>query len=323
MPALTEWKVPPANQPRIGDYGFDLDRALASVVGLHSIIPSDAFTAETLGTERAGNGVIIDDGLVLTIGYLITEAEAVWLHVGDGRVVQGHALGFDSVTGFGLVQALGHLDLDPLPIGSSNPAKVGDRVVMGGVGGRTRSVASQIAAKQEFAGYWEYMLDEAIFTRPAHPNWGGAGLISDRGELIGIGSLQLEREREGKPEHVNMVVPIDLLKLVLEDLRKFGRVNKPARPWLGMYTTEVDDRVVIVGVSAKGPAARAELKASDVILAINGEKITSQAGFYRKLWALGPAGVDVPLTVHHEGVTFDVVLASTDRARLLKAPLLH
>lgn len=323
MPALTEWKVPPANQPRIGDYGFDLDRALASVVGLHSIIPSDAFTADTLGTERAGNGVIIDNGLVLTIGYLITEAEAVWLHVGDGRVVQGHALGFDSVTGFGLVQALGHLDLDPLPIGSSNPAKVGDRVVMGGVGGRTRSVASQIAAKQEFAGYWEYMLDEAIFTHPAHPNWGGAGLISDRGELIGIGSLQLEREREGKPEHVNMVVPIDLLKPVLEDLRKFGRVNKPARPWLGMYTTEVDDRVVIVGVSAKGPAARAELKAGDVILAINGEKITSQAGFYRKLWALGPAGVDVPLTVHHEGVTFDVVLASTDRARLLKAPLLH
>ncbi|MGB6434349.1 MAG: S1C family serine protease [Bradyrhizobium sp.] len=323
MPALTEWKVPPANQPRIGDYGFDLDRALASVVGLHSIIPSDAFTADTLGTERAGNGVIIDNGLVLTIGYLITEAEAVWLHVGDGRVVQGHALGFDSVTGFGLVQALGHLDLDPLPIGSSNPAKVGDRVVMGGVGGRTRSVASQIAAKQEFAGYWEYMLDEAIFTHPAHPNWGGAGLISDRGELIGIGSLQLEREREGKPEHVNMVVPIDLLKPVLDDLRKFGRVNKPARPWLGMYTTEVDDRVVIVGVSAKGPAASAELKASDVILAINGEKITSQAGFYRKLWALGPAGVDVPLTVHHEGVTFDVVLASTDRARLLKAPRLH
>jgi S1-C subfamily serine protease len=323
MPALTEWKVPPANQPRSGDYGFDLDRALASVVGLHSIVPSDAFTADTLGTERAGNGVVIDDGLVLTIGYLITEAEAVWLHMSDGRVVQGHALGFDAVTGFGLVQALGHLGLDPLPIGSSAATSVGDRVVLGGVGGRTRSVASQIAAKQEFAGYWEYMLDEAIFTHPAHPNWGGTGLISDRGELIGIGSLQLEREREHKPEHINMVVPIDLLKPVLDDLRKFGRVNKPARPWLGMYTTEMDNRVVIVGVSAKGPAARAELKAGDVILAINGDKITSQAGFYRKLWALGSAGVDVPLTVHHEGVTFDVVLASTDRTRLLKAPRLH
>ena len=218
MPSLTEWKVPPAYQPRAGDYSFDLDRVLASVVGLHSIIPADAFSAETLGTERAGNGVVIDDGLVLTIGYLITEAEAVWLHLGDGRVVEGHALGFDSVSGFGLVQALGRIDLDPLPLGSSGAAEVGDRVVVGGAGGRTRSVACQIAAKQEFAGYWEYLLDEAIFTYPAHPNWGGTGLISNRGELIGIGSLQLEREREGKAEHVNMIVPIDLLKPVLDDL---------------------------------------------------------------------------------------------------------
>jgi S1-C subfamily serine protease len=323
MPSLTEWKVPPANQPRAADYGFDLDRALSSVVGLHSIIPGDAFSAETLGTERAGNGVLIDDGLVLTIGYLITEAEAVWLHIGDGRVVQGHALGVDSVSGFGLVQALGHMDIDPLPLGSSAAAEVGDRVVVGGAGGRTRSVASHIAAKQEFAGYWEYLLDEAIFTHPAHPNWGGTGLISNRGELIGIGSLQLEREREGKAEHVNMVVPIDLLKPALDDLRKYGHVNKPARPWLGMYSTEIDNKVVVVGISAKGPAARAELKAGDVILAVNGEKITSQTGFYRKLWSLGPAGVDVPLTVYHEGVTFDVVLASIDRAKLLKAPRLH
>jgi len=308
MPSLTEWKVPPANQPRPGDYSFDLDRALAAVVGLHSIIPADAFSADTLGTERAGNGVLIDDGLVLTIGYLITEAETVWLHLGDGSVVQGHALGFDFETGFGLVQALGRIDLDPLPLGSSAAAAVGDRVVVGGAGGRTRSVASHIVAKQEFAGYWEYLLDEAIFSYPAHPNWGGTALISTRGELIGIGSLQLERE---------------LLKPVLDDLRKFGRVNKPSRPWLGMYTHEIENRVVVVGIAGKGPAARAELKAGDVILAVGGEKITSQIGFYRKLWSLGPAGVDVPLTVYHEGVTFDMVLTSTDRARLLKAPRLH
>src|SRR5467141_4803021 len=287
MPSLTEWEVPPAHQP------------------------------------RAGNGVVIDDGLVLTIGYLITEAETVWLHLGDGRVVEGHALGVDTVSGFGLVQALGHIDLDPLPLGSSRATKIGDRVVVGGAGGRTRSVASQIAAKQEFAGYWEYLLDEAIFTHPAHPSWGGAGLLSTRGELIGIGSLQLEREREGKAEHVNMIVPIDLLKPVLDDIRKFGRVNKPARPWLGMYTTEIDNRVVVIGISGKGPAAGAELKTGDVILAVKGEKISSQTAFYRKLWALGSAGVDVPLTIFHEGVTFDVVLTSTDRARLLKGPRLH
>ena len=323
MASTTEWKVPPAFQPHPGEYGFDLDRALSSVVGLHSIIPQDAFTAETLGTERAGNGVVIEDGLVLTIGYLITEAETVWLHLGDGRVMEGHSLGFDAVTGFGLVQALGYMNIEPLPIGSSAATRIGDRVVVGGAGGRTRSVASQVAAKQEFAGYWEYLLDEAIFTYPAHPNWGGTGLISSGGELIGIGSLQLERERSGKAEHVNMIVPIDLLKPVLDDLRRFGKVNRPARPWLGMYSTEIDHRVVVIGISGNGPAARAEQKARDVILAVKGEKVTSQANFYRKLWALGPAGVDVPLTVHHEGVTFDVVLTSTDRAKLLKGPRLH
>src|SRR6187402_3408957 len=323
MPSLTEWKVPPANQPRAGDYSFDLDRVLSSVVGLHSIIPADAFSADTLGTERAGNGVLIDDGLVLTIGYLITEAETVWLHLGDGRVVEGHALGFDFETGFGLVQALGRIDLDPLPLGSSAATAIGDRVVVGGAGGRTRSVASHIVAKQEFAGYWEYLLDQAIFSYPAHPNWGGTALLNERGELIGIGSLQLERERDGKAEHVNMIVPTDLLKPVLDDIRKFGRVNKPARPWLGLFSTEIDNRIVVVGVAGKGPAARAEIKTGDVILAINGDKITSQTGFYRKLWSLGPAGVDVPLTVYHEGVTFDVVLTSVERAKLLKAPRLH
>ena len=323
MPTLTEWRVPPANQPRASDYGFDLDRALGSVVGLHAIIPPDAFSAETLGTERAGNGVVIDDGLVLTIGYLIIEAESVWLHRADGRVVEGHALGFDSETGFGLVQALGQLDVAPLPLGSSAATRIGDRVVVGGAGGRTRSVASQIVAKQEFAGYWEYLLDEAIFTYPAHPNWGGTALLNERGELIGIGSLQLDRERDGKAEHVNMIVPIDALKPVLDDLRKFGRVNKPARPWLGMFSTEIDNRVVVIGISAGGPAARAELKTGDVILAVNGDKVTSQTAFYKKMWALGAAGVDVPLTVHHEGVTFDVTVTSTDRFKLLKAPKLH
>jgi S1-C subfamily serine protease len=210
-----------------------------------------------------------------------------------------------------------------LPLGSSATTKVGDQVVVGGAGGRSRSVASTIIAKQEFAGYWEYLLDEAIFTHPAHPNWGGTAMISSKGELLGVGSLQLERERDSKNEHVNMVVPIDLLKPVIDDLRRFGRVNKPARPWLGMYSTEIDDRVVIIGVSNNGPAARAELKAGDVILGINGDKVSGQTDFYRKLWSLGAAGVDVPLTVHHEGVTFDVTLASTDRTKLLKGPRLH
>ncbi len=323
MAALTEWKVPPSAQPRAEDYSYDLERALSSVVGLHSIVPSDAFTADTLGIERAGNGVLIDKGLVLTIGYLITEAETVWLHFGDGRVVQGHALGLDQETGFGLVQALGSIDVPPLPIGSSKAAEIGDRTVVGGAGGRTRSLAGRIAAKQEFAGYWEYVLDEAIFTHPAHPNWGGTALISPKGELIGIGSLQIERERDGKNEHLNMTVPIDLLTPVLDDLRKFGRVNKKVRPWLGLYSTEIENRIVIVGIAPKGPAARAELKTGDVVLSVAGETVTTLAAFYRKVWSLGTSGVEVPLTLYRDGVTFEVRVNSSDRAKFLKGPRMH
>ena len=320
---MTDWKVPSSAQPRAEDYGFDLERALSAIVGLHSIVPSDASSAETLGTERTGHGVVIDNGLVLTINYLITEAETLWLHLGDGRVAQGHPLAADTESGFGLVQALGSLDVEPLKLGSSAAARVGDRVVIGGVGGRTRSIAGHIAAKQEFAGYWEYALDEAIFTYPSHPNWGGAGLIAADGKLIGIGSLQIERLREGRTEHLNMIVPIDLLKPIVGDLRKFGRVDKPARPWLGVISTEVDDKIVVVGVSPRGPASRAELKTNDVILAVNGGRIKSQIELYRKLWALGPAGVDVTLTLYRDGDTFDVTLTSVDRTRLQKRPRLH
>ena len=323
MASLVEWKVPQAVQPRAEDYSYDLERTLSSVVGLHSIVPSDAFTADTLGVERAGNGVLIDEGLVLTVGYLITEAETVWLHLGDGHVIQGHALGLDQETGFGLVQALGKIDLPALEIGFSKSADVGERVVVGGAGGRTRSLAGRIAARQEFAGYWEYVLDEAIFTYPAHPNWGGTALISGAGKLIGIGSLQLERARGGKNEHLNMVVPIDLLNPILDDLRKFGRVNRPVRPWLGIYSTEIEDKVVVVGIAPKGPAARAEIKTGDVVVAVNGDRISTLAGMYRKVWMLGQAGVEVPLTLYRDGVTFDVRVNSSDRAKFLKGPRLH
>ena len=277
MPSLTEWKVPPANQPRASDYGFDLDRALASVVGLHSIIPTDAFSADTLGTERAGNGVLIDDGLVLTIGYLITEAEAVWLHLGDGRVVRRPCarLRFRIRLRPGAGAWPASISIRCRSALPPPPKSATAWCWAAPAGAPARSRARSPPSRNSPA------TGNICWTRrsspiPRIPNWGGAGLISNRGELIGIGSLQLERERDGKSEHVNMIVPIDLLKPVLEDLRKFGRVNKPARPWLGMYSTEIDNKVVVVGISAKGPAARAELKAGDVILAVKGEKISSQ-----------------------------------------------
>ena len=323
MAELTEWKVPVSAQPRVEDYGYDLERALTSIVGLHSIIPSDGFTAQTLGDERAGNGVFLGNGLILTVGYLITEAETIWIHMHDGRIAPGHALAIDQETGFGLVQALAKLDLPALPIGSSAKAEVGERVVLGGAGGRTRSVAARIAARQEFAGYWEYVLEEAIFTFPAHPNWGGTGLINSQGELIGLGSLQLERDRGGKNENLNMVIPIDLFPPIRDELAKFGRTQKPVRPWLGVYSTEIEDRVIVVGLAGKGPASRAEIKTGDVIVSVAGEKVSTLAALYRKVWSLGNAGVEVPLTLYRDGVTFDVRLNSSDRAKFLKAPKLH
>src|SRR5580704_19726807 len=265
MPSVSDWKVPASAQPKPEDYGFDLEQAFTSVVGVRAIIPSDAYTAETLGTERAGNGVFIrDNGLVLTIGYLITEAESIWLNLSDGRSVPGHVIGYDQETGFGLVQALAKVEVPALDIGKSSTASVGERVVLGGAGGRHRSVGARIVAKQEFAGYWEYLLDEAFFTAPSHPNWGGTALIGPAGDLIGIGSLQLQHVVDkGQPQNINMVVPIDLLNPILDDLMKFGQRNAPPRPWLGLYATEVENRLVVVGLADKGPAKRADLRTGD------------------------------------------------------------
>jgi S1-C subfamily serine protease len=243
---------------------------------------------------------------------------------GDGRVVQGHVLGYDQATGFGLVQALGRLDLPTLALGDSKAAGLGERDVVAGSGGRARSVAARIVAKQEFAGYWEYVLDEAIFTAPAHPHWGGTAVIGPAGDLIGIGSLQLQHVGEGgRPGLLNMVVPIDLLKPILPDLLTLGRPNRPARPWLGLFATEADDKVMVVGLADGGPAERAGLKVGDAILAVRGSRLRNLAGFFRRVWALGHAGVEVPLTIERDGRSTDIAVASGDRNGFLKAPLLH
>jgi S1-C subfamily serine protease len=323
MPAA-EWKIPRAAQPRPADYAFDLDRTLGSVMALSSTIPKDAFTAETLGTERAGNAVLIGDtGLIVTIGYLITEASAIWLSLNDDRVIGGDVLGYDPESGLGLVQALGRLDLTPIPLGDSADVKVGDKVVVAGAGGRQRSVAARIIAKQEFAGYWEYLLDEAIFTSPPHPHWGGTALLSESGTLLGIGSLQLQQDRGGTEENLNMIVPIDLLKPVLPSMLETGSPRRAVRPWLGLYATEVDSRVVIAGLADGGPADTAGLQVGDIIAAVAGQEIDALADLYRRVWALGEAGVEVPLRLQRLGRTHEVTLTSTDRNRLLKRKILH
>jgi S1-C subfamily serine protease len=324
MPSSSDWEMPLTVQPKPEHYDYDLEEALNALVGLRAIVPSDAFTAETLGTERAGNGVLIRDGIVLTIGYLITEAQTIWLHRFDGHAVPGHVLAYDQETGFGLVQALGRLDAPALPLGRSRDAKVGDAVVVAGAGGRKHSVVARIAAKQEFAGNWEYVLDEAFFTAPAHPFWGGTGMIGADGALLGIGSLQVQQVRDsGTAEPLNMIVPIDILKPILEDLLTLGRPNRPPRPWLGLNATEIEEKIVIARVSDGGPASRVHLRAGDIVLAVAGTKVEDLAAFFRKVWSLGKAGVEVPLTIYREGRTFEARVSSGDRNRFLKGPSLH
>jgi S1-C subfamily serine protease len=325
MAAADDWDVPVDEQPRRSDYAFDIDRALAAVVTLSARIPADAFTAQTLGTERAGNGVLIrDDGIILTIGYLVTEATEVWLTTRDGRVVPGHVAGFDQVTGFGIVQALGPLGIPSLAPGDSRHAALGDRMLVGAAGGRSRSVAGTLVARQEFAGYWEYLLDEALFTAPAHPHWGGTALIGGAGELIGIGSLQLQHRADGgKVLPLNMAVPIELLPPVLEEILRLGRSAAPPRPWLGLFAADEGGRVLVAGFAGNGPARRAGLHEGDAILAVAGQSVKTLAEFYRKLWRLGTAGVDVPLTLEREGDVFDVKVTSADRYRLLRVGPIH
>ena len=321
-------------QPKPEDYDYELDQALGAVVGIRALVPPDAFTAEILGTERVGHGALIrNDGVVLTIGYLITEAETVWISLSSGTTVPGHVLGYDQETGFGLVQALARLDVPALSLGSSSAAEVGMRVVVGGSGGRKRAVAARIIAKQEFSGYWEYVLDEAIFTAPAHPFWGGTALIGPAGDLIGIGSLQIQQSTADPKQKVarqsqsaddaNMIVPIDLLKPIFDDIITIGRPNRPPRPWLGLYATEIGNSVAILGIASRGPAQKADLRAGDIVLAVAGTSVSDLAGLFRRVWALGEAGVTVPLTINREGRTFEVSVRSTDRRRLLKGPVLH
>ena len=303
---------------------FDMDRAFQSVVALRALVPEDAFTAPILGTERAGSGVVIrESGLVLTIGYLIAEAETVWLTGADGRVIPAHALAYDQESGFGLVQALEKLNLPALEFGKSGDVKLDDLVAVVG-GNRNQSVRARVVAKQEFTGYWEYLLDEAIFTAPAHPFWGGAALIDRHGKLLGIGSLHLEQSTEkGPPADINMIVPIDLLPPILDDLLAFGRVNKGPRPWLGLYSAEADGKIVIAGVDERGPAAAAGLRRGDIISSVRDTSLESLADFYRKVWSCGPAGAEIPVEFVRDKRSHWVRIKSADRSAYLKKPRLH
>jgi len=316
-------EIPEHFRPDKERFGFDVAKALSSVVSVRTEIPATAFTAGTLGTRRGGHGVVIDaKGLVLTIGYLIVEAEQVWLVSGDGRAAPGHVLAYDQETGFGLVQPLQALGAPALEIGSSADLIPGDDVILAGWGGDAHALQARVSARKEFAGYWEYLLDDAIFTTPAHPLWGGAALIGEDGTLRGIGSLYVRGEESGEMEG-NMIVPIDIVKPILATLRMTGSSGRPARPWLGTFTAEAMGRVVIVGTWKGGPAEAAGVRPGDLIVGVADRPVAGMAEFFRGVWSLGSAGIDVPLNIYRDGDVMTVTVQSRSRGDFYRSPNVH
>jgi S1-C subfamily serine protease len=324
MAETSNWAFPPRLQPQPDDLRFDLEAALQSVVLVHAEIPDEAFTASILGTERIGHGTVIGaDGLVLTMGYLITEAETIWLTAHDGTVVPGHALAYDQVTGFGLVQPLGHLGVAPIERGSATATTVGDSVIVIGHGGVEHALDAKIVSRREFAGYWEYLLEDALFTSPPHPQWGGAALVGQDGRLLGVGSLLVQETVGAETVDANMFVPIDLLEPILEDMKKLGRAARSPRPWLGMYTTPMQGSLVVGQLTQGGPAQKAGIRLGDVVLEVAGEPVADLADLFRRIWETGSAGAEVPLTLARGKSTSRVRVTSANRDDFLTKPRRH
>jgi S1-C subfamily serine protease len=306
--------VAPAQRP-----GREETLDALSIVKVTARAMSNARSLRTLGPRREGTGVVLDDkGLVLTIGYLTLEAETIELSTADGRAYPAKVLAYDTATGFGLLRALGPLPIKPVQMGASASIADRERVLIVGFDGVAPAV---VVSKRPFVGYWEYLLNEAIYTAPATVNWSGAALLDRSGKLLGIGSLAVnDATGPGSQVAGNLFVPIDLLKPMLGDLVARGKSAAPPRPWLGLQTQEVHGNVIVTRVSSESPADRAGLRPGDVIVALGGLAIDGQAEFYTRLWASGAAGVQVRLDVLRRGRIEPVTVRSVDRDTYYRVP---
>jgi len=293
---------------------------VSSVVRLKTHINPDGRTVEFLGREREGSGIVIDaDGLVLTIGYLMVEAYAAEVEDNSAHVLPANVVGYDHETGFGLLRTIEPPKLKPMPLGKSSEVKEHDPVLIASFGGTSMAGVAQIVSKREFAGNWEYLLDEALFTAPPHPAWSGAALVNREGKLIGVGSL-IVSDAAGGGEKMpgNMFVPIDRLPPILGDLLATGRVERPGRPWLGINAEEIGGRLLVGRVTVGGPADKAGIRRGDVIIGVGGEPTKYLADFYRKIWSRGAAGVSIPLDVQNDNQRRRVEVKSINRLDHLK-----
>jgi serine protease Do len=292
---------------------------LSAIVKVKARILPNARSAETLGTAREGNGVLIRDNLVLTIGYLVIEAEGIEVVASDGRAVPATLAGYDHSTGFGLLRLVTPIEGKPLPLGDPSGLAERDPVMVAAYGGREGVSLAYVVSRRPFSGSWEYLLDSAIYTYPPVMNWSGAALIGPKGDLLGIGSLIVaDAMSPGTQSPGNLFVPVDLLKPILNELAEKGRAG-PVRPWLGMSTEELRGRLFVSRVSPDGPAAKAGLQRGDILVGVGNEDVSSLADFYRKIWARGSAGVEVPLRVLQGTQLKEVAVRSIDRLEYFRA----
>ncbi len=307
--------TPPAAPPKDDEAKYQyLREAANAVVGLKVKALANARSAATLGVERLGSGAVIENGLVLTIGYLVLEADQVDVITSQGREVPAVVSAYDHATGFGLVRPLAPLDVKPIKLGNSSRIEAQHRMLVAGAGGEDSLSVATVVSKRPFAGYWEYLLESAIFTSPPRQDFGGAALIDRHGELVGIGSLfVMDSETPGERLPGNMFVPIDLLKPILAEMIATGRQKAGVRPWIGLNSMEEDGRLKVLRVTKESPADRAGIEAGDIILALSGEKVVKLDDFYRRLWAAGAPGVEVTLKVLKGTEVKEMRIRSIDR----------
>lgn len=287
---------------------------LSAVVRVRAKILPGARSIATLGAQREGTGVIVREGYVATIGYLVIESESIEVTGADGRAVPATLAGYDHASGFGLVKLLAPLNGKPLAFGDAAGLAERDPVLVASHGGGEGVNVVQVVSRRPFSGSWEYLLEAAIWTYPAVMNWSGAPLIGPRGELLGIGSLVVgDVTGTGVQAPGNMFVPSDLLKAILDDLIKDGRAKGPVRPWLGMSTEEMRGRLFVSRVSPDSPADRAGIKEGDILVGVGKDEVSSLSEFYRRLWALGAACVEVPLRFVQGAQVREVRVRSIDR----------
>jgi len=295
--------------------------AANAVVGVKVKALPNARSNDTLGMERNGSGVLIGpDGLVLTIGYLVMEADTVEVTDADGTTVPAAVIAYDHATGFGIIRPMTRLAPKPIRIGTSAPVSQLDRLMIV-TGGEEQTISiATVVSRRQYAGYWEYLIDGAIFTSPPRLDHSGAALINKDGELVGIGSLfVMDALTPGEKLPGNMFVPVDLLKPILDEMVKTGHQHGARRPWLGVNSLEEDGRVKVMHVNEESPAEKAGIVAGDIILSVNGEAVESLEKFYGKLWGRNtPPGTVVRLTVLHGVNMKEVVVRSIDRAEFMR-----